>query len=157
MEWKSSVWGEGHIWDIHTWAFVDSRGHQLKSPYWLSSWVTFLLRVQPGVDLRRWGGKRAQSLLPLPGSPSCASDSHGNAKGTKISQFFLCRSKAAVLSRGVFWLVHVLQFPLSEAHSLWVLAGFLFVIWSCFLQVFTMIFLVLYAQPVMCEFSVQTK
>lgn len=43
-----------------------------------------------------------------------------------------------------FWLTHVLRFPLSETHSLWVLAGFLFVIWSCFLQVFFMIFLVLY-------------
>lgn len=115
MEWKSSVWGEGHIWDIRTWAFVDSKGHQLESPYWLSSWVTFLLRVQPGVDPRRWEGKRAQSLLPLPGSPSCACDSHGNAKGTKISQFFLCCSKTPVLSRVIFDLCMFFSF-LSVRH-----------------------------------------
>lgn len=102
IEWKAGVWGEGHIWDIPTWAIADSKGHKLESPYWLSSWVTFLLRAQPGVDLRRWGGKRAESLLPLPGSPSCACDSHRNAKGTKISWFFLCCSKAAVLSRAGF-------------------------------------------------------
>lgn len=115
MEWESSVWGEGHTWDM----CLGLCGQQRTSAWepLLSSWVIFLLRVQPGVDLGRQGGKRAQSLLPLPGSPSCACDSHGNAKGTKISLSFLCCSKAAVVGRVIFDLCTFSSF-LSVRHIL---------------------------------------
>lgn len=105
MEWKSSVWGEGaHMGNICLCLCGQQRmrmsvGFQLESPYRLSSQVAFLLRGQPGMECGRWGGKRAHSLLPLPGLPSCACDIQENAQEPKTSLFLLCCIKAAVRSR----------------------------------------------------------
>lgn len=80
---------------------------------------------------------------PVPASPSCACDTHGNTKGTKTSCFFLHCSKAAVLNRGILGLCRVsLSFGSSFS-----------VIRSWFLQFSH----VLYIQPVLCKFSVRTK
>lgn len=152
MEWKSSVWGEGaHMGNICLCLCGQQQmrmsvGFQLESPYRLSSQVAFLLRGQPGMERGRWGGKRAHSLLHLPGLPSCACDIQENAQEPKTSLFLLC----CRMKQTDFWLMQILQFLLCEAHSLpWVLAGFHNYF---FFQVFCVIVLVLYVQTVRASF-----
>lgn len=156
MEWKSSMWGEGaHMGNVCLCLCGQQRmrmsvGFQLESPCWLSSWVVFLLRVQPGMELGRWGGKRAHSLLPLPGLPSCACDIQENAQEPKTSLFFLCCSKAAVRSRLIFDLCRFSSF-FSVKHILFLEFWQVFII-IIFFQVFCVIVLVLYVQTVRASF-----
>lgn len=156
IEWKSGVWGEGHIWDIPTWAVVDSKGQP-----WESLLAVILSDISP--KSAAWGGsqkmRREESgeLAAFARFPFLCLWQSQKCKGDKVFLVLPVLQQGSRTKQSDFWLMHVLRFPLSETHSLWVLAGFLFVIWSCFLQVFSMIFLVLYVQPVMCKFSVQTK
>lgn len=155
MEWKSSVWGEGaHMGNTCLCLCGQQRmrmsvGFQLESPYRLSSQVAFLLRGQPGMECGRWGGKRAHSLLPLPGLPSCACDIQENAQEPKTSLFLLCCIKAAVRSRLISDLCRFSSF-FSVKHILFLEFWQVFII--IFFQVFCVIVLVLYVQTVRSSF-----
>lgn len=134
---------------------------QQRTSAW-ESWLTVILSdVSP--KSAAWGGSQkmrreertelaAFARFPFP----CLWQSW-KCKGDKDFLVLPGLQQGSRTKQSDFWLMDVLLFPLSETHSLRVLAGFLFVIWSCFLQVFSMIFLVLYVQPVTCKFSVQTK
>lgn len=147
VEWKSSAWGEGCVWDLRPGAFVDSKGHWLESPdchpEWHFSWEHSLGWVSED----REGREHSTCCLcqvPLPVPVSVTEVQRGQR--FPVSS---CPAARQLCWGEWFLIVCVLLSPLAETQSLWVLAGFLFGTCSLFLQVF-LIFLVFFVQPVMC-------
>lgn len=140
--------------------YLDLCGQQRTSA-WESLLTVILSDISP--KSAAWGGSRkmrreeSTELAAFARFPFLCLCQSWKRKGAKDFPVLPLLQQGSRTKQNDFWFTHVLLFPLSETHSLWVLAGFLCVIWSCFLQVFSMIFLVLYVQPVMCKFSVQTK